>query len=211
MKFLQRLLSLLFPPLCIGCEKENTWLCEECFSLITLRENPECVSYGLDRLFVAAPYDTNPLLKKAIYHLKYKNHPEEIAKHLGGLLARIFQPFVPYNRNITVIPIPLHPNREQERGFNQASLLAQWLPFNKNQTLLIRKKETPPQVDMKSRKQRLLNLHHAFSVHGKPDPQMIYLLIDDLITTGATLENAAKSLKSAGSKEVWGLVVARNG
>jgi ComF family protein len=116
--------------------------------------------------------------------------------------------------NKIIIPVPLHVKRFRWRGFNQSELLADSialhfkLPVEK--TVLVRQKNNIPQVEVKDRKDRIENIKDAFicSSNEKVKDKTV-ILIDDVATTSATLGECAKALKSAGAKEVWGVVVAR--
>jgi ComF family protein len=122
------------------------------------------------------------------------------------------------------VPVPLHKRKLRERGFNQAELLAkevaEYFSLSLETKALIRKKYTPPQVRTKNHKARRESLKNAFEISSIFTKkcisentnflkEKIIILIDDVTTTGATLFEAAKVLKRAGAKEVWGLVVAK--
>ncbi|MGE3279052.1 MAG: ComF family protein [Candidatus Altimarinota bacterium] len=232
------LLDLLFPRQCISCKKLDTWLCDACFrhfkptiyQVCYLCRRPSekaktCKNHQipdpkrqLDRMIVAAHYSSNPILKKAIHTLKYGRKPDDIAEKLGELLAQTlaFHLSIFHYPRCVLIPIPLHPKRLKSRGYNQAQLLAKHIerPFSKllttNSELIIRPKETTSQVSSATRAARLENLKGAFELNGKVDSDALYILIDDVVTTGATLEECCSILKLNGAKEVWGLVLARN-
>ena len=114
-------------------------------------------------------------------------------------------------REVTLLPIPLHKKRKAWRGFNQAELLAEILAENFNVDLrgdlLKRIKNTKPQVGLKSLK-RAENISGAFQVMGEARGQT-FLLLDDVITTGSTMNECAHVLKQAGADKVYGLAVAR--
>jgi ComF family protein len=111
-----------------------------------------------------------------------------------------------------VIPVPLHPSRQRERGFNQAGLLASvlaeraGLPLNDVQ--LSRTRATPPQVGLGA-EERKANVQDAFTWRGSGLEGLRILLIDDVCTTGATLEACAVALAAGGAKSVWALTLAR--
>ena len=115
-----------------------------------------------------------------------------------------------------LIPIPLSKKRLRRRGYNQAALIANELSSKTGipcrEDILYKKLHTLSQVETKTKKERMLNLKDSFGVRLpekilRPEPTI--LLIDDIITTGATLNEAAKTLKSAGFKKVIGIVVAK--
>ena len=112
-----------------------------------------------------------------------------------------------------LIPVPLHPQRLREREYNQSLLLANGLSHHLQIPLLlsclIRVKPTVPQTSL-SKKERLNNLHRAFAVdHAFRIKDQRILLIDDVLTTGTTLHECAKTLRKAGSGTVYGLTLAR--
>ena len=220
----QQLVELFFPMRCLGCAEIGAYFCEECQRTLGYRQSllcPHCMEASLkgethpdcqkqtflDGLYFTFSY--SGLVKKAIKKIKYQK-VWSITTKLVELASKDF-PRSQF-QNFVIIPIPLHSKRFQERGFNQSELLAKaWgdslqLPMHAN--VLLRTKETKPQVDLK-KKERRRNIAGAFSVidnsilSGKD-----VLLIDDVATSGATLDEAAKILKIAGVKRAWGLVIA---
>jgi len=232
------LLDLLFPRQCVSCKKIDTWLCNQCFRHFkptihqvcyicrSPSEKGKTCKYHLsadslrrlDRMIVSAHYSANPILKKAIHALKYKQKPEDISEKLGELLSQTlaFHLSIFHYPRCVLIPVPLHPKRLKSRGYNQAELLTQQIvtAFHQlltiNHKLLTRPKETASQVSSSTRAARLENLKGAFELNGTVDPDALYILIDDVVTTGATLEECCSILKQNGAKQVWGLVLARN-
>lgn len=112
------------------------------------------------------------------------------------------------------VPVPLHPRRQKERGFNQAEVLCRHLSACLHMPvaadILRRTKRTVPQVEMRDRKDRLTNMSGVFAVRkNKTDlPDQVFL-VDDVFTTGATVRSAANALKRAGVKWVWVVTMAR--
>lgn len=213
------ILDLFFPKKCLGCGKHNTYLCEECFKKIS---NNGWVSlncqkeFGLDRIISAAGY-VDPLTRDLIKALKY-GFARELAKPLSRLMIKHLESisFVStISINSTIItPVPLHFFRLHERGFNQAELIAQeiaahfQLPIKTD--ILKRIRPTQRQADLKDNKERKNNIKDAFEIIDfEPIKGKVVLLIDDVITSGATLSEAAKILKLNGAKEVWAITVAR--
>ena len=220
-------LEIVFPKECVGCGKEKTWLCEECSSKIIFIKSPTCpicsrlTSEGeycprhkkgkkLKGVYVAAYYKEGAL-REAIHAFKYE-FIKELAKPLGQILSQALCEKI-IDEETILMPMALHPRRERQRGFNQAKLIAQevsricGLEISEG---LRRVRHTKRQVDLNDR-QRAQNVADAFAwnspnkLHGKK-----VLLIDDVMTTGATLNEAAKALKTeAHAKEVWGLVLAK--
>lgn len=223
------ILDLLFPIYCLGCHKEKTWLCKDCFEKIPLNsefrcpfcEKPsffsktckKCSSKNLDGLIIASDYQ-NEILKKTIFSFKYK-FVKELNFCLGKLLISALEnhPLVSLINSLVIVPVPLHKLRKRWRGFNQAELLAKeiekYFKISLLNNLLIRKKYTKPQTRLKG-EERKKNVRQAFTIenhHAILAKRII--LVDDIATTCATLEESSKVLKKAGAKEVWGLVLAK--
>jgi ComF family protein len=114
------------------------------------------------------------------------------------------------------VPIPLHPSRRRPRGFNQAEIIAKVLSkrftIPVRTDILKRVRKTVPQVEMKNRQERLSNMKGVFMVNNKnisKVKQSTVILVDDVYTTGATMQSACEALKRAGVKTVWGLTIAQ--
>lgn len=149
-------------------------------------------------------------MRKAIHQLKYRN-----LKAIAPCLAELLADYLRSNPlpGEVIVPVPLHPRRLRERGYNQSSLLARELSKRIDvpviEDCLIRVKQAQPQVRAINAEERRRNVVDAFvcregSVRGKQ-----VILIDDVCTSGATLESCAVALKSKGATSVWGLTLAR--
>ncbi|MDO8573947.1 MAG: ComF family protein [Candidatus Daviesbacteria bacterium] len=228
------ILDLLFPKKCVGCKKLDTFFCEDCISNI-LQKNlicPECERLslggkthsvcrkrsGLDGLWSLGWYQ-GPL-KKSIKQFKYQR-VSNIAETLSDLLVDYwikFQPLVfdlieKNKKKWLVIPVPLHWWRENNRGFNQVSLIGQILSKKLGLDYceaLKRTRYTKSQAALKGQ-DRHQNIKNAFAL--SPDcnlsPDACILLIDDVWTTGSTLRECCEVLKKNGAKQVWAITLAR--
>jgi len=159
-------------------------------------------------------------LRDMIHHLKYGGRVR-LARPLGLLMYAVFEKTWAPGHIDTVVPVPLHPRRFRRRGFNQAWLLLRhWPSFSDTpgehpgqlrfqKAALVRQRSTQPQTGL-GRQERLSNLRGAFAlapgttVHGRT-----VLLVDDVMTTGATVDECARVLKAAGARRVDVLTVAR--
>ena len=170
-------------------------------------------------ILAAAAFYNDETIKNLIWRLKYRNEKAAVAplakiliEHLKltGLISEI-GPLKP--KNTILVPIPLHPARERQRGFNQSFLLAEKLAKNFNLNLtnsLSREKNTKPQAEIEDFKKRQENVIDCFSVKNIDEIKgKNILLVDDVSTSGSTLNEAAKVLKKAGAKKIIGLVAAR--
>lgn len=159
----------------------------------------------------AATLHTHPI-RPAIHALKYENRVELAPSLARYLIAAAMQP--PWGELIPhldgLVPVPLHPERLQERGFNQARLLADGLAAHTGlpvaESALARVKATRSQVGLTA-PERSANVADAFLAQPQVQGQAL-LLIDDVYTTGATLTAAAGSLRRAGARAVYALALA---
>lgn len=230
------LLDLLFPIFCLGCGKEGTWLCLDCLKKIPLNKESFCPAcnrktefgefcqvckeaYKIKGVIIASSYK-NKLLQNTIQTYKYK-FAEELSMPLSQILIeamlnnKIFYGLQneSFAKNTVLVPVPLHKKRFLWRGFNQAELLAREISKKFNLPILTnilkRKKETEPQTQLNILK-RKENIKNAF-LCLRPDlvTDKNVILIDDVITTGATLEECARALICGKPREIWGLVLAK--
>jgi ComF family protein len=227
-------LDLLFPKFCVGCSSEGKWLCEVCAKKIIQIKTPTCPTCqrvtpngqfcqrcrsksNLTGLIVAAYYEEGPL-KEAIHTFKYDkifDLADDLGKLLSGSLDRSLMDKWTVRRTV-IISVPLHKKRLAERGFNQAELLAKHIAGNSkwlqiNSKLIRHKYQKKSQAEL-SGSARRKNLEDCFSWTGDQDELngKIVILIDDVYTTGSTLNECAKTLRSqANAREVWGLVLAK--
>ncbi len=233
----QRLLDLLFPPRCASCGTVGAVLCPACLAAFRLLTPPLCARCGtplpasragagatplclpcasgafppdLDGIRVAAHYES--AVRKAIHALKFGGQ-RRVAEPLGDLLAQTLQRDGP--RADVLVPVPLHPARERERGYNQATLLARrcanlvGVPLRDG--MLVRTRQTVPQTHL-SASERRSNLAGAFALAGSAGAALTgkrIVLVDDVTTTGSTLAAAAAALLPLHPAAVWGLAVAR--
>jgi ComF family protein len=218
-------LDLLLPPRCGGCRRVGSWLCDRCRARIRRLEEPLCPRCGveqesarrecgcrarlksLSRLRSAVAFE-GPI-ESAVHRFKYEGW-RRLASPLAELVAERL--VVEGLAARCVVAVPLHPQRLRLRGYNQAELLAHELrrrlvvfsPIGE----LVRTRSTPPQVG-RDRLRRFENVKNAFEWHGPPLGGEAMLLIDDVATTGATLNACAGALREAGSGPVTGVSVAR--
>ncbi len=230
--FKKFLLDILFPRFCLNCQKEGSYLCQDCFSLIDIFQRqycpfclrPKVVDDGrtcascektkkLSGLYCAASYD-NFIVKRLVNQFKYEPYIKELAEPLVSLIIAHINSIDKQDFNeFVLIPIPLHKKRLRRRGFNQAEEIAKELSRKLNipvfNNILIKIKKTPPQVEL-NKKEREENILGSFIYQSS---ELIknrkILLVDDVFTTGSTMEECAKVLKKDGAKEIWGAVIAR--
>jgi ComF family protein len=216
------ILDLLLPPRCGSCRALGSWLCGSCRAKIRRLEEPLCPRCGaegeskrcscrtrlrsLNRLRAAAAYEGS--LERAIHRFKYEGW-RALAKPLARLLEdRLAVDGAPAG---ILVPVPLHQARHSTRGYNQSELIARELGRSLQLPVepgLQRIKDTPPQVGL-DRIRRRENVDEAFRWTLRRLQREPVLLVDDVATTGATLEACAQALKAAGAGSVTGIVLAR--
>ncbi len=169
-----------------------------------------CIQRQTELDGIRSPFRFDGVVRKAIHELKYHNL-RAIAGCLAGLLA-VYLQSNPLPGEI-LIPVPLHPRRLRERGYNQSNLLARelgkiiGLPLVED--CLIRVKQAQPQVRAAGLRERRINVADAFACRNDEACGKQVILIDDVCTSGATLESCARVLKKRGALSVWGLTLAR--
>ncbi len=224
----QQGLDLLFPPHCAGCRRGGFLLCPTCRHTMQPLTTPFCERCGdplsptgvcscqYHRLQLHGLRYVNHYhgaLRRTIHAFKYDGQ-QRLAEPLGLLLAKAFQRYGLHADGI--IPLPLHPQRERARGYNQAVLLARVCAHHLKvpylEKMVVRQRVTRAQVGL-TWQERQQNVTGAFALteNGRaclPTYRSL-LLIDDVCTTGATLEACAAPLYTAGVEQVWGLVLGR--
>ena len=217
-------LDLLFPLECAGCQRQGEVLCASCLKESLLLKSPYCrlcgqpgasspcgscreIPLAIDA--IRAPFILEGPVRRAIHCLKYRNL-RAAAPQLGRIMGdHLHAHRIPGD---LLVPVPLHPSRLRQRGYNQSELLAKAVSQSSEiplgNRLLSRSKNTPPQVESQGRDQRQANVEGSFTCRSGVSGASV-ILIDDVATTGSTLSACAAALKASGAASVWGLVLAR--
>ena len=225
-RFRTEALSALYPLHCLGCGIEGSALCQTCRATLPRLVPPYCAACAqpgvdgtcdwcrrhapaIDGIIAPFLYVGASPIHAAITRLKFEGW-RAIAPELADLLSAFFDTqSVPVD---LVVPVPGHPRRLRSRGFNQAALIAVELGKRAGlrvaDDLLVRTRNAPSQLSMGSHESRWLNVERNFSSNRTVDGLRI-LLVDDLVTTGATMSACASALKEAGASNVVGIAVAR--
>ena len=213
------ILDLFFPKFCLSCKKEGAFLCEDCEALLKISSlHQRYQTENLSDLYFALEYKS-PLIKKIIQLFKYQPFAKELSIVLSKLIINHFQlienppSFLRKKLDYIIIPIPLSKRKLRWRGFNQAEEigieLSRILKIPIIKGVLTKEKDSLPQVEL-SEKGRRKNILGTFAYQNQKNLLgKKVLLVDDIYTTGSTMEEAAKTLIKAGAKEVIGIVVAR--
>jgi ComF family protein len=231
----REVVDLLFPPHCVACNRFGGWLCANCLQEIDIIQAPTCRRCGLPLAGTVPTEGGLPVcpqcrsltskldgvcayafhrgpLREAIHQFKYKDL-RDLAAPLGRLLSEGWVTLSPNDLDVdAIVPVPLHASRLSERGYNQAALLARelghYLKRPVVEEVLIRVKDTIPQVGLDARARRD-NVHSAFQCVNSSLAGKQVLLLDDVYTTGSTLEAAADALRTEGVSSIWAFTLAR--
>lgn len=227
----EKILSILYPRRCPVCDKivnvHEGKICSECRKKVPFIKEPRCrkCSKPLSRKEEEYCYDCRKTthiykrgialvehkgpVRKSIYKIKYNNkreyldfYSEEIIKHYGHVIKK-------WNPD-AIIPVPLHKKREIKRGYNQAALLAKKIGAAISvpvyEDILLRIRNTTPQKAL-SEKDRKKNVEKAFHIRENKVKLNRVIIVDDIYTTGSTIDACAKCLKSAGAEDIYFITI----
>jgi len=208
---LNKMFDFLFPQRCVGCGKPGNFLCSSCHQVIF--SSPARIIWEQKVLALFSYYSP---MGKLIKQFKYRG-VRELEKLIADLaterlsqrrLVRVWR-----KNNFTFLPVPLFPTRRLWRGFNQSEVISKAICRNLNlkfdAEVLIRRKWTREQAKLNS-VARHRNVRNVFGIRkNKKIEGRNFVIFDDVWTTGATVKECARALKSAGANLVWGLVLAR--
>jgi competence protein ComFC len=225
------LLDILFPKFCLCCKREGSYLCQDCLSVLEIMENSFCLCENpvrlaetgkcrkcqrrqLAGLYFAVSYKNN-LVKNLIHQFKYEPYIKGLSVSLALIIITHFD-LIQKNfeqGDYVLIPVPLAKKRLKGRGFNQSEEIAKELSGRLGIPLfsdaLLKIKSTAPQTEL-AKEERLENIRGVFSVeNAEKIKNKKILLVDDVYTTGSTMEECSRILKDSGAKEVWGVAAAR--
>lgn len=216
----ERALDLLFPPVCVGCRRVGRWICATCWPNVSWLVNRRCGVCGRPSststclrcsgsagplTTVLAATEFGGIAREAVHALKYQQR-QAIHGMMGGLMAEVAREV----ECELVIPVPLHRGRRRERGYDQSALLARAvarhlrLPYAE---ALARTRKTQQQATLDEMARRA-NVVGAFACRTRLKGEAI-LLVDDVSTTGATIDAAAQALVDQEAGRITGLVFAR--
>ena len=230
------ILDAVFPTVCVSCGMEGRYICEKCeiflgeasficpackLTSFTGERHGACAPrYGLRGLVNVWEYEG--AIQRLVHCIKYDGAAhaieESIERACGSMVLdqKRFDTFLSFlfSPNTLVTCVPMHSRKEKRRGFNQAELFANMLAKRTKNVvvrLLEKRKETKPQIDL-NKEERLYNVQDSFRYVKMPAethaPQKV-VLVDDVWTTGATMQECCKVLRKAGIQEVWGFTLAR--
>ncbi|MCR5417987.1 MAG: ComF family protein [Lachnospiraceae bacterium] len=230
-KLTEQILNWLFPPRCAFCDEIVTaenGVCEKCRKLLPLIRDPYCLKCGKKlrkeeeeycadcsvnpHRFIAArsALEYNEMVGRSIYRFKYGGR-KEYAKAYSRIVYESLSDWIVQIKPDAIVPVPLHKSRLKRRGYNQSALFAKQIGKLCGcmvlEDLAIRVRKTKPQklMDYAGRQE---NLKKAFKLRRNDVELNIVLLVDDIYTTGSTLDELAQVFRDAGVGKVYGLTIA---
>lgn len=223
MRLLDWILGFFYPKYCLLCLRKGPYICNRCKRLLHYYTGPCCpVCKGVLR---SQKYYIHKICKKrsnldGLFPLIHYDHRAKLIlseakyKYVRDVLLEIADMLRPLYANLLfkidyLVPVPLSKERTNYRGYNQSEILAKAISW-KYKKVLLRTRDTKSQVSS-NRKERRANLKNAFLVDMKfKVPGKNIVLIDDVYTTGSTLEECAKVLKEAGASKIFAIVWAKD-
>ena len=217
--FFQGAFELFFPDNCLMCRdylnsRHTRQLCSACLQSIELNPTPfsrqsKEARFAYDQAWSAILY--NDTAQQLLHAFKYNSKTSLRKTFVPVMIDFIDRHHIPLQQFDMITPIPLHPARLRERGYNQSALLSEGISRHYNLThrtdLLIRQRNTHTQTELGA-KQRWTNMEGAFRIKNPSDIEgKTVVLIDDLFTTGSTINSAAAALKDAGALRVAALTL----
>ena len=206
--------------ICPGCVSRLHFVrepfCHKCGKEITDDQKEycrDCSSHRRSFEYGRALINYTETAKSSMVKIKYKNKREYLDFYIEAIALR-FGKVIKNMRADALVPVPVHPSRLRARGFNQAEVLAEGLgkrlQIPVRQDLLLRTRKTVPQKNL-SPHERLKNLEQAFCAGQIPAGIRSVILVDDIYTTGSTVEACARVLKKAGVKNVYFITICIGG
>lgn len=224
--FLEKIINIIYPNKCPLCGKVlefDELVCKKCESELKYIREPICKKCGKQLLEEEKEYCEDckkrihyfdsgigvfaytGSIKNAIYEFKYKDM-KVYGKFFGMKMAEYAKGYINHWKADVIVPVPVSKKKYLKRGYNQAEILAKELSKNCNipmdATVLYRIKDTRPQKEM-TRESRKKNLENAFIISGNVVKYKKVILVDDIYTTGSTIDECAKALKAAGVEKVF--------
>jgi len=229
----RRTLDLVFPPRCVGCRSFGSFLCSHCLATMPRARPPRCPVCWMPvlspaegpgdggvcrrcrdrpRAFEAArcPFVYGGAAREAVHALKYQG-VSAVAEVMAREMAECLEEWAP--QAAALLPVPLTGARRRSRGYNQSEMLARelsrlsGLPVETG--LLVRRRGAPPQARAVDEAARRANVAEAFAVRQRDPLPGPLLLVDDVMTSGATLDACARALRGAGHGPVYALTFGR--
>ena len=225
-RYTSKIVDFFFPRSCVGCGKGGDFICARCRSNLPYLPDSVCTKCGKP----ISGYDVCPsckssrvtidgirsvfrfdgVIRKAIHVFKY-SHVKALVDPFAELLYTylLAHPL----QGAILVPVPLHRDRLKARGYNQSALVARklgiYMNFPVSEDCLIRIKNSIPQVQTMNGEERTRNVADAFNCRDGRLQGKYVILVDDVCTTGSTLDACAVALKKSGVSSVWGITIAR--
>lgn len=230
-KIIEFAADILFPRRCPVCDDivlpRGGFICPECVKRLSFVKGPVCKKCGKEVFSDTVEYcfdctkhkrsfesgralvNYNEAARNSMVKIKYKNKREYLDFYIEAMCLR-YGKIIARMRADALVPVPVHPSRMKTRGYNQAELLARGIGRELGipvcADLLLRSRKTAPQKELNPA-ERLKNLEEAFEAGSIPSGIGTVILVDDIYTTGSTIEACTRALKRMGVKKVYFLAI----
>ena len=209
--FFENILNIVFPKMCIACNTSGEYICNNCIDRV---ERLTTQPHKSERIFIVYSFE-NKLVKEVLKLFKYKS-AQSVAIPFSEKLYDFIQETMPKKEEgaqYALIPIPTTKKRIRQRGYNQADLLAKHLVKKYPEKfflhpILKKKSSSSQQTALNSRGARIKNSENMFEIIGTVPQDVALILIDDIVTTGATMRSAQNILQKNSSQKIYGFAVA---
>lgn len=205
----EKIIDWFLPPLCVHCRREGAWFCFEAEAELAALV-PITTSEPGFPVITLGSYD-RPVLGSLVRQLKYHGW-HGLASALPGVMEPLRLALVDQPPPVVIVPVPLHSRRWRERGFNQAEIIARALAGRTNWPIkkyLKRRRYTQAQARL-AHDERKANIEAAFDMAPRAiNPAGSIILVDDVVTTGATMRACARVLRSHGLRNIAGVALAK--
>ncbi|MBI2551968.1 ComF family protein [Candidatus Uhrbacteria bacterium] len=225
------ILDTLFPIECLGCKKEGTWACLRCLKRIPIQTEDCCLVcklpvkrgktcfacrkiFTLEGVFSFLDYDYG-LVKSILKAAKYgyvRGALDPLIRIVEDYFLSKLEFLDADPRALIFVPVPLHPRRLRDRGFNQAEIIARrFAAISGGQSVpaLVRRRHRPPQASLDEIDRARNIRHNIWCVEPEAIRGKFVCVVDDVATTGSTLGECGRALRQARASEVWGMVLAK--
>ena len=209
--FLQTILHLFYPQRCNGCKRYGIALCRLC-----LESLPLASTLAKPTDFAVFDYG-NKVVRQSVWQFKYYHDASAMriltraaTPHVAAFIAETVQRSI--SQPVVLVPIPQHIKKTRLRGYNQSALIATWIAQHIEHStvvqLLTKTVPTLSQARTKHKSARMKNVAHTMRANASLDSKTIYIVVDDVTTTGATLNEARRALQQNGGKKILSVSIA---
>jgi len=205
--------GILFPERCFGCGKADELFCEACERFFA---SPERTRLSSGVIVLSLFHYSTPAVRKAIRHIKYRR-AKRLAERFGGIsahYARDLSSLFPETHSPLLVPVPISQKTKRIRGYNHAEVfmehVAKACNWETDMHAILKTTHTPSQTTLRTKMERKKNIRGSLTLAKNFSPkERAIILVDDVLTSGATLNECARILRDAGAEKIFGITIAK--